>query len=61
VLSEILNLALIHTWLKSQIYGGLFASWSGPLHGSFFYALAFLGVCWAIAAVLYWKRIFVKI
>ena len=61
VLSEILNLALIHTSLKSLIHGGLFASWAGPLHGSFIYALAFLAFCWAVAAILYWKKIFIKI
>lgn len=61
VLSEILNLALIHTSLKSQIYGGLFASWAGPLPSSFFYALGFLAFCWVIAAVLYWRKVFVKI
>jgi predicted acyltransferase len=61
VLSEILNLALIHTSLKSLIYGGLFASWAGPLHGSFIYALAFLAFCWAVAAILYWKKTIIKI
>jgi predicted acyltransferase len=61
VLSEILNLALIHTSLKSLIYEGLFASWAGPLHGSFIYALAFLAFCWAVAAILYWKKTIIKI
>lgn len=61
VLSEIVNLALIHISLKSRIYGGLFASWAGPLHGSFIYALAFLAFCWAVAAILYWKKIRIKI
>ena len=61
VLSEILNLALIHTTFKSQIYEGLFASWAGSLHGSFLYALGFLAFCWAIATVLHWKKILVKI
>jgi len=61
VLSEIFNLALIQTSLKSQMYKGLFVSWAGSLHGSFIYALGFLSFFWAITAVLYWKRIFVKI
>jgi predicted acyltransferase len=61
VLSEILNLALIHTSLKTLIHEGLFASWAGPLHGSFVYALAFLAFCWAVAAILYRKRILIKI
>jgi predicted acyltransferase len=71
VLSEIVNLALIYaripltentsTSLKSLIYERLFSSWAGPLHGSFLYALAYLAFCWAVAAILYRKRIFVKI
>jgi predicted acyltransferase len=61
VLSEFLNLALIRAGVKSVLFEGLFASWAGPLHGSFFYALAFLAFCWAVAAILYWKRIFIRI
>jgi predicted acyltransferase len=71
VLSEIVNLALIYTnipiaenmslSLKSLIYERLFASWAGSLHGSFIYALAYLAFCWTIAAILYRKRIFVKV
>jgi predicted acyltransferase len=71
VLSEIVNLALIYTniplaentslSLKSLIYEKLFASWAGSLHGSFIYALAYLAFCWTIAAILYRKRIFVKV
>jgi predicted acyltransferase len=71
VLSEIVNLILIYTniqvsgtlniSLKSLIYENLFASWAGPLHGSFIYALAFLAFCWAVATILYWEKIFVKV
>jgi predicted acyltransferase len=70
VLSEIGNLALIYATvplvsgniaLKSLIFERLFASWAGPLHGSFIYALAYLAFCWAIAAILCRKRIFLKI
>jgi predicted acyltransferase len=71
VLSEIVNLTLIYTnipiaentslSLKSLIYERLFASWAGSLHGSFIYALAYLAFCWTIAAILYRKRIFVKV
>jgi predicted acyltransferase len=70
-LSEIVNLALIYaeiplwentsTSLKSLIYERLFSSWAGPLHGSFLYALAYLAFCWAVAAILYRNRIFIKI
>jgi len=71
VLSEIVNLSLIYvkiplmentgTPLKSLIYENLFSSWAGPLHGSFLYALAYLAFCWIIAAILYKRRIFIKI
>lgn len=71
VLSEIGNLTLTYATipltentsasLKSLIYDRLFASWAGPLHGSFIYALAYLGFCWAIAAILYRKKIFLKV
>lgn len=47
--------------LKSLIYDRLFVSWAGPLQGSIVYALAYLGFCWAIAAILYRKRIFLKV
>ncbi len=61
VLSEVLNMALIRASFKSVIYEGLFASWAGPLHGSFLYAVAFLAFCWALAAILHWKKIYIKI
>ena len=71
VLSEIVNLSLAYTSIpvsgignvstNSLIYENLFASWAGPLHGSFIYALALLVFCWVVAAILYWKRIFVKV
>jgi len=70
VLSEIGNLALIYTTvplvsgniaLKSLIFERFFASWAGPLHGSFLYALAYLAFCWVIAAILYRKRVFLKV
>lgn len=71
VLSELVNLALIYAViplagntsasLKSLIYQQLFSSWAGPLHGSFLYALAYLAFCWIVAAILYRKRIFIKI
>ena len=70
-LSEIVNLTLIYvripltestnTSLKSLINERLFSSWAGPLHGSFLYALAYLAFCWIIAAILYKRRIFIKI
>jgi predicted acyltransferase len=71
VLSEIVNLILIYTSipiaenislpLKSLIFERLFASWAGLLHGSFIYALTYLAFCWTVAAILYRKRIFVKV
>jgi len=71
VLSEIGNLTLTYAIipltentsasLKSLVYDRLFASWAGPLQGSIVYALAYLGFCWAIATILYRKRIFLKV
>lgn len=71
VLSEIGNLTLTYATipltentsgsLRSLVYDRLFASWAGPLQGSIIYALAYLGFCWAIAAILYRKRIFLKV
>jgi predicted acyltransferase len=71
VLSEIGNLTLTYATipltentsasLKSLVYDRLFASWAGPLQGSIIYALAYLGFCWAIAAILYRKKIFLKV
>ena len=61
VLSEIANLALIHTGTKALLYNGFFVSWAGPLHGSFLYAIAFLVFCWIIAVILYWKKLIIKI
>jgi predicted acyltransferase len=69
-LSEIVNLSLIYVeipfgginaGLKSLIYEELFASWAGPLHGSFIYALAYLAFCWIIALMLWKKGVFLKI
>jgi predicted acyltransferase len=70
VLSEIVNLALIYAIvpfgganiaLKSLIFERLFASWAGPLSGSFLYSLAYLAFCWLVAAVLFRKRIFLTV
>jgi predicted acyltransferase len=71
VLSEIGNLTLTYATipltentsasLKSLVYDKLFASWAGPSQGSIIYALAYLGFCWAIAAILYRKKIFLKV
>jgi predicted acyltransferase len=69
VLSEIVNLALIYAIvpfggmniaLKSLIFERLFASWAGPLPGSFLYSLTCLAFCWLVAAILFRKRIFLK-
>jgi predicted acyltransferase len=71
VLSEIGNLTLTYATipltentsasLKSLVYDRLFASWAGPSQGSIIYALTYLGFCWTIAAILYRKKIFLKV
>lgn len=47
--------------LKTFVYRDYFASWAGPLNGSLFYALAYLVLWIAVAAILYKSRIFIKV
>jgi len=47
--------------LKAYLYENLFASWAGPWKGSLFFALAYTGVWLAPMALLYRKRIFIKL
>ena len=42
-------------------YRHLFASWAGPLNGSLFYAIANILFWFGIMAILYHRRIFIKI
>jgi len=43
------------------IYENYFASWLTPANASLLYALCFVFVCWVAMAVLYRRRIFLKI
>lgn len=47
--------------LKTLLYEDYFASWAGPTNGSLLFALAYLIIWLAPMAVLYHKRIFVRI
>jgi predicted acyltransferase len=47
--------------LKTILYEHYFASWAGPTTGSLLFALVYLVVWFAPMAVLYHKRIFIKI
>jgi len=47
--------------LKGWIFDELFASWAGPLNGSFFFALSYVLIWLAIMWVLFQRRIFIKI
>ena len=47
--------------LKSWIYNELFASWAGPLNGSFLFAISYVLIWLAIMWVLFQRRIFIKI
>jgi predicted acyltransferase len=60
VLSEILNLTLIYSGIKNVLFESL-SGWAGPLNGSFLYALGYLGLLWILAAVMYKKKLFIKI
>lgn len=71
VLSEIVNPTLVYTnltnidgrsiALKTLIYENYFASWAEPLNGSLFYAVAYLMLLFGIMAILYKRKIFIKI
>jgi predicted acyltransferase len=71
VSTEIMNLTLINVYvtlsdgtihsLKSLIYAHLFASWAGPLNGSLLYGVAFLLFWLGIMAMLYRRRVFIKV
>ncbi|MBI4707198.1 MAG: DUF5009 domain-containing protein [Candidatus Omnitrophica bacterium] len=60
---------LIYLWtpygseisLKTHIFEKLFASWASPLNASLFYALAYALIWLGVAAVLYRKKIIIKI
>ena len=47
--------------LSQLIYEGCCASWLNPANASLLYALCFVFLCWLAMAVLYRKRIFIKI
>jgi predicted acyltransferase len=49
------------TSLYSWIYTNLFASWAGPLHGSFAFALSYVGFWLFLMWLLYRRGIFIKI
>jgi predicted acyltransferase len=47
--------------LSQFIYERCCASWLSPANASLLYALCFVFLCWLTMAVLYRKRIFIKI
>lgn len=47
--------------LYAWAYRNLFASWLGPMLGSLGFAIAVLLLCYAVAEVLFRKRIFIKV
>ncbi len=71
VLTEIMNLTLIYAnvtlsdgrslSLKALIYESLFSSWAGPLNGSLLYGVAFSLFWLGIMAILYRRRVFIRI
>lgn len=50
-----------HVTLLGYVYSQLFAPLASPVNASLLYALAYVGVCWLVMAVLYRKGIFLKI
>jgi predicted acyltransferase len=49
------------TSVYGWMYRHLFASWAGPLHGSFAFALSYVGFWLFLMWLLYRRRIFIKI
>lgn len=47
--------------LLGYVYSHVFAPLASPVNASLLYALAYVGVCWLVMAVLYRKGIFLKI
>lgn len=46
---------------QSYLYQNLFAPLARPMNASLLYALAYVGFCWLVMAVLYRKNVFLKI
>jgi predicted acyltransferase len=66
LLSEVLNSLswLVHVGNKAifdWLYENFFQSWAGDKPGSLLFALAFLGLCWAVAWVMDKRRIYVRL
>ena len=66
IFSETLAISLyaIHlggSSLLARVYTAVFAPLANPANASLLYALVYVGLCWAVMAVLYRKRIFLKI
>ena len=49
------------TTLQEYLYTHLFARWATPANASLAYSLAYVCLCWLVMAVLYRRRIFLKI
>lgn len=47
--------------LKSWIYEHLFAPWASPTNASLAYAVVYVAIWWALMALLYRRRIFIKV
>ena len=47
--------------IQEFLYNHIFAPIANPANASLLYALAYLGVCWVVMAVLYQRQIFLKI
>lgn len=47
--------------LLNHVYRSVFAPLANPANASLLYALVYVGLCWAVMAVLYSKRIFIKV
>ena len=47
--------------LLSHVFNSVFAPLASPANASLLYALVYVGLCWVVMALLYRKRVFLKI
>jgi predicted acyltransferase len=47
--------------LQESLYSALFVHWASPANASLAYSLAYVLLCWLVMAMLYRRRIFLKI
>lgn len=47
--------------IKEYLFNQLFASWASPVNASLLWAISYVLIWFGLAALLYWKKIFIKV